>query len=300
MLKKLIIAAMFMFLIVGASSTYAKDGPKGSKYYPVEEVRDITIATVWDRTLNDGEGGWFDLKFDMWLPKSHRRDPKPLLIYIHGHGGQYNFPNGSRAYDFSIALADKGIAVASIDYRSSPSFDGLFTPEIVQENLWDVKAYVRYFRANAKKYNIDPDRFCIWATSRGGRLGTLLATTGDSGDPALEGDVAGNLEYSSALQCAVIYYPIGGVVDEDLGIYLDALDYIDAVDPPVLFAVGGQDHLTPQEIDLELYDKYVEFEVPANLFLWSLGGHGQVGLDIEAYTSQWILNKLLVELAPEK
>jgi len=298
MLKKLITVAMFMFLIAGISSAYAKDGPKGSKYYPVTEVRDVTIATVWDRTLNDGEGGWFDLNFDMWLPKSHNGDPKPLLIYIHGHGGQYNFPNGSRAYDFSIALANKGIAVASIDYRSSPSFLGLFTPAIIQEDLWDVKAYVRYFRANAKKYNIDPDRFCIWSTSRGGRLGALLATTGDSGNPELEGEVGGNLAYSTALQCAVMYYPMEGVVSEDPPLDLDAVNYIDADDPPVLLAVGGMDTLTPQRIDLELYDTYVDFAVPANLFMWSLGVHGQVGLDIEAYTSEWILNKLLVELAP--
>lgn len=288
-----------MLLVVGSSLAYAKNGPKGMKYYPVKEVRDVTIATVWDTTLNDGDGDWFDLKFDMWLPNSHLNDPKPLLIYIHGHGGAYNFPNGSRAYDFAIDLANSGIAVASIDYRSSPSFLGIINPEIVQENLWDVKAYVRYFRANAEKYNIDPDRFCIWSTSRGGRLGSLLATTGDSGDPALEGDVGGNINYSSTLQCAVIYYPIGGLVDEGLGIYLAPVDYIDIDDPPVLLAVGGMDNLTPDEIDLELYDKYVEVGGRANLFMWSLGVHGQVGLDIEAYTSDWILNKLLVELASE-
>ena len=60
------------------------------------------------------------------------------------------------------------------------------------------------------------------------------------------------------------------------------------------------DPLTPDEIDLELYDKYVEMGVRANLFIWSLGVHGQMGLDIEACTSKWILNKLLVESAPEK
>jgi len=188
--------------------------------------------------------------------------------------------------------------VASIDYRSSPSFLGLFTPAIIQEDLWDVKAYVRYFRANAKKYNIDPDRFCIWSTSRGGRLGALLATTGDSGNPELEGEVGGDLAYSTALQCAVMYYPMEGVVSDVPPLDLDAVNYIDADDPPVLLAVGGMDTLTPQEIDLELYDTYVDFAVPANLFMWSLGVHGQVGLDIEAYTSEWILNKLLVELAP--
>lgn len=298
-MKKILLSMVIISMVVFVPSVYAKDGPKGHRYYPVREIRDVTIATVWDRTLNDGEGGWFDLKFDMWLPKSHRHAPKPLLIYIHGHGGGYNFPNGSRAYDFSIALAKNGIAVASIDYRSSPSFLGLFTPEIVQENLWDVKAYVRYFRANAERYNLDPDRFCIWSTSRGGRLGSLLATTGDSGDAMLEGDVGGNQGYSTALQAAVIYYPMGGLVDEGLGIYLAPVDYIDADDPPVLLAVGGMDTLTPDEIDLELYDKYVEVGVRANLFMWSLGVHGQVGLDIEAYTSEWILNKLLVELAPE-
>jgi len=51
---------------------------------------------------------------------------------------------------------------------------------------------------------------------------------------------------------------------------------------------------------LDLYNKYVEVGGDANLFMWSPGVHGRVSLDIEAYTSEWILNKLLIELAPQE
>ena len=275
MCKKLSVIVLLTCLTVGVQLAYAEEVYE--QYSPIWKIKDVYVATVPD--INNTS---YDLRFDLYLPKNHNNDPKPLLLFIHGHGGTYNFPNGSRAYDFSIALANKGVAVATIDYRPGQ----IFSTTTLQQNLWDVKAYLRYFRAHAEDYNIDPTRFCIWSTSRGGRLGALLATTGDSGDPALEGEVGDNLGYSTALQCAVIYYPMEGVAP------FNALDYIDKDDPPALIAVGGHDVVTPAPISLALYNKYVEKDGNANLFMWSPGVHGRVGLDIEAYTSEWILNKL--------
>src|SRR6202158_5011867 len=145
--------------------------PSGATY------RDVLVATVQDA------GKPYALRANVYLPKGAASAPAPLVLFLHGNGGTYNFANGSRSYEFSIALSDRGIAVATIDYRPDDALPG---------EIFDVKAYVRFFRAKAKEYNIDPQRIAVWGTSRGGHLGALLATSGDVKE--LEGDVGGNLD----------------------------------------------------------------------------------------------------------
>ncbi|MCX7788506.1 MAG: alpha/beta hydrolase, partial [Spirochaetes bacterium] len=255
------------------------------------------------------------------LPSQPTPSPAPLVIFIHGHGGAYNFSNGSRSYELSIALKDRGIAVATADYR--PSGDALL-------NTYDVKAYVRFFKAHAKEYNIDPQRIGVWGTSRGGHLAAMVATTGDVKE--LEGDVGGNTEYTSAVHCAVIYYPITDVFMQpqipswflgsndgdstrlkelhatksdpnnplwkfvELGRKVNPIQYVSEQDPPVLIAVSAKDTVTPMTASWALYQKYIEKGLDATFCTWSQGSHGVVGVDIEAGTQDWIAKKLLVDL----
>lgn len=150
----------------------------------------VTIATVQDA------GKPFALRANVHLPAS-RGAPAPLVLFLHGHGGAFDFANGAPSYDHALTLPARGIAVATISYRPRDPLPG---------EIHDVKGYVRWFRANAKRFNIDPQRIGVWGASRGGHLAALLATTG--GVAALEGDVGGNLEQSSRVQCAAIFYPL--------------------------------------------------------------------------------------------
>ena len=163
----------------------------------------------------------FPLRTNIYLPRGAAAAPTPLVLFIHGNGGAYNFSNGSRAYEFSIALAERGLAVATIDYRPDDALPG---------EIHDVKGYVRWFRAKAKDYNIDPDRIGVWGTSRGGHLGALLATSGDVKE--LEGDVGGNLEHSSRIQCAVLYYSVTEVLGNGADLAAQVPDRARAQDAP--------------------------------------------------------------------
>lgn len=185
-LKPVALAVLAWTAFSTACGSLAADRlPSGPNY------KDVTIATVSDA------GKPFALRTNIYLPKSGTAGPAPLVLFIHGNGGAYNFANGSRSYELSIALTERGIAVATIDYRPQDTLPG---------ELHDVKAYVRWFRAKARDYNIDPNRIAVWGTSRGGHLAAMLATTGDVKE--LEGDVGGQLEQSSRIQAAVIYYPL--------------------------------------------------------------------------------------------
>ena len=69
----------------------------------------------------------------------------------------------------------------------------------------DCKGAVRFLRAHAEEYGIDPERIACSGTSAGAHLAILLAVTGDVEE--LEGETGGNLEQSSRVQvCADRYY----------------------------------------------------------------------------------------------
>jgi acetyl esterase/lipase len=132
---------------------------------------------------------------DLWLPPD-ATEATPLVVYVHGgafKGGDKNMV-GSKVQP----LLDAGYAVASVNYRLSPE-------ATFPAGAQDVKAAVRWLRANAATYNLDPDRFAAWGESAGGNLVSLLGTTGDQAtvldDPAL-----GNADVSSAVQAVVHWY----------------------------------------------------------------------------------------------
>lgn len=129
-------------------------------------------------------------KLDVFVPKSDA--PLPLIIWVHGGGWE----GGSKESNPVIPLLGKGFAVASINYRYSKQ-----APFPAQ--IHDCKAAVRFLRANAKKYNLDPDRFGAWGASAGGHLVALLGTTGDVKE--LEGDV-GTKGVSSRVQAVCDWF----------------------------------------------------------------------------------------------
>jgi acetyl esterase/lipase len=99
------------------------------------------------------------------------------------------------------ALVARGYAVASLNYRLGDSFVGAALPAIQ-----DAKAAgVRFLRAHAGKYNLNPNQFAVWGNSAGGYTAAMLGVTGDRAtvfdDPAL-----GNAGVSSAVQACVVWF----------------------------------------------------------------------------------------------
>lgn len=135
---------------------------------------------------------------DLFLPTTDGSRAVPLVVLVHG-GGFYS-GDKQELTDPAKALVDAGFAVASLNYRLTA--EARF-PAAAQ----DVKAAVRWLRANAATYQIDPDRFGAWGQSAGGWLVAMLGVTGDQttvfDDPTL-----GNPEVSSAVQAVAAWYGV--------------------------------------------------------------------------------------------
>jgi acetyl esterase/lipase len=133
------------------------------------------------------------LLLDMASPRTGK-GPFPAILCIHGGG----FRAGDRhGYDGLIKrFVQRGYVAVTVEYRLSPKFQ-------FPAAVYDVKAAVRWLRANAKKFRIDPNRIGVTGGSAGGHLAQFLGVT--MGIKEFEGD-GGNPRQSSRVNCVVNYY----------------------------------------------------------------------------------------------
>jgi len=130
---------------------------------------------------------------DLHLPPD-ATGPVPTVIWIHGGG----WAGGSRTDDAQARrLVCRGYAVASIDYRLSGTAE-------FPAQIHDVKAAIRFLRANAATYGLDASRFATFGSSAGGHLASLAATSGGVAD--LEDLSQGNADMSSTVQAGIAWF----------------------------------------------------------------------------------------------
>ena len=139
-----------------------------------------------------------DLHLDLFRPE--KTGKYPALIHI--FGGGWRSGNKSMQVPMAQQIAAKGYVTASVEYRLSP--EALYPAAV-----FDIKAAIRFLRANAAKYNIDPDKIAITGSSAGGQLAALIGAT--AGVEKFEGN-EGNPGVSSAVQAII---DMDGVLDFD-------------------------------------------------------------------------------------
>ncbi|MGC6175873.1 alpha/beta hydrolase fold domain-containing protein [Lacrimispora sp. 38-1] len=214
---------VFVIVILAAGCTIKKKSSEAVDLTSMSPTyRDVLIDTV----TND-DGTKKDLKMNVFVPPTDTSKKAPVLVYVHGGGwakGDYQgddvvstedatakMPDNSgkdqptdqmssdnaSSYKIFKSILNNGIAFVSVDYR-------LNSEAAFPAQIYDIKGAIRYIRAHADEYGIDPDKIAIVGSSAGAHLATELATTSDI--KTLEGDVGGNLEYSSSVIAAIDFY----------------------------------------------------------------------------------------------
>ena len=235
-------------------------------------------------------GGGKPLLMDVFVPKHRTRTPTPAVLWIHGGGWERGDKNGNSGAQL---LADEGFVTASLFYRLSG--DSPFPADIE-----DCKCAIRFLRANAAKYGIDPDRVGVAGASAGGHLAELVATADQSA--GLEGN-GGWQNVSSKVQAASAYY---GVSDFTVGatqfqhhtglvvlklfrgtekdkpeLYRKAspIFYVSKDDPPLLLVHGEKDDLVPFDQSVRMAEAYRRAALAVEFIAVKNAGHDfeQVG-----------------------
>jgi acetyl esterase/lipase len=248
-------------------------------------------------------------QLDIFLPANYKeREKLPVLVWIHGGSWQ----SGSKD-DMKMILplmplfmggkgnfVTQGYACVSINYRFISQAP--FPAQIV-----DCKTAIRWLRANAKTYNLDPDRIGVWGVSAGGHLSAILGTS----PHVKQFEVGENLNQSSAVQAVcdlfgptdftivfdILENPppeiaeflegrdidglarmaLGGTVTEkrDLISQMSPIVHITKDCPPVLIVHGTDDKLVPVSQSTRFHEALKKAGVDVELVLIEGAGHDQ-------------------------
>jgi acetyl esterase/lipase len=198
------------------------------------------------RDLQYVRGGHERNRLDLYLPEK-ATGPLPVIVWVHGGG----WTSGDKSHCPAIHFATKGFAIASINYRFSQH-------AIFPAQIYDCKAAVRWLRANAEKYGLDPKHIGAWGGSAGGQLVMLLGTT--AGVKELEGP-GGNADQSSSVQAVVDWFGpsdfltlgpkdtrtklLGGdaLQNKQMAVKASPITYVSSKASPFLIMHGDQDHV---------------------------------------------------------
>lgn len=239
-------------------------------------IKDIEYARAGDRKLS----------LDIYKPKAANN---PYLI-VWVHGGAWR--SGSKANP-PLGLLGYGYAVASVDFHLSEQAP---FPSMVH----DIKAAIRYLRANANKYGYRADKIVIWGSSSGGHLAALVGTTNN--DKYMEGTLGDYTGTSSAVQGIIDFYGptnllsiLGLSTPHGISVREPALKLLfgksleeaketarlaspvfqtDPSDPPLLIVHGDQDNQVPVNQSLELMAAYKKNKLPVQIEFIPGAGHG--------------------------
>ncbi len=143
---------------------------------------------------------------DLYYPNGVLSNRCPVIIFVHGGA----FANGTQRENHLVPILtglERGYVIASIQYRRSR--EALFPAQI-----YDVKAAIRFLRAHADEWNLDPERFAVWGPSSGGWLASMVGLT--AGNPAFEDLSQGYAEESCEVSAVVDWCgPCGGFLEMD-------------------------------------------------------------------------------------
>lgn len=269
----------------------------------LEGLRPETFSAVRvHRDLEFVRHGDEALRLDLYLPTERaEHSPRPCVIVI--AGGGFLAQNQKRFGPVAAYLASQGYAAASISYRGTPAHR-------FRDTVQDAKAAVRWVRANAARYGIDPDRLAAMGQSAGGHLAGMLAVTG--GVEEFEG-TDGHPGVSSRVQAAV---SLAGVFDfisrlkdggqqqadektakllkskrETNGNWIGApfsetsaewkaaapITYVGSGDAPLLLVHCRGDGTVPFAQSVQMYDALHPLSPQTRLVLYDRGGHSVVG-----------------------
>lgn len=134
----------------------------------VQSPNSEQIKTEFD--IEFGRTQNIPLLLDIYHPPAAFKPPYASIVWIHGGGWQKGDKRGEKVVESAVFFAKAGFLTVSINYRLS---DVAVFPAALQ----DCKCAVRWLRANAKKYQLDPDRIGAGGRSAGGHLSLMLGTT---------------------------------------------------------------------------------------------------------------------------
>ncbi len=230
----------------------------------VDVKRDVVYARYGAR----------EMRLDLFLPKQGVGS-FPTVVYV--HGGGWSGGNKTAFQRQAAHMATKGFVGACVEYRLSGEAK---YPAAID----DVKAAIRWVRANAASYRIDPRRIGAAGGSAGGHLVALAAVTSSGPEDSVQAvaafnpavDISGFGRKAPAGAANSLYKFFGKTYQEDPALYKSAspLDLVSAKAPPFLFLHGTADTTVPFQQSADMRAALKKVGVRAEILPAEGAAHG--------------------------
>jgi acetyl esterase/lipase len=294
---------LYPFLVAIVAAAYLLVATQASAQKP-EKRPPVPAGFVADYGIRYVPGVEAAQELDIYYPENRADKPQPLLVWI--HGGAWR--GGSKTQVPYLYQLPRGYIVASVEYRFSQN--ALFPAQIQ-----DCQAAIRWLRANAAKFNIDPSRIGVGGASAGGHLVALLGTAGGK---KVFPPVGGNDDQSDRVQAVCdIFGPtnfwnvvkqaeedrnvknifkwnngdpysllIGAKLGEDKAkcAAVSPVHYVGKENPPFLILHGDHDALVPYAQSVEFAERLARAGVEVTLQRLPGAGHGGPAFALPAVT----------------
>lgn len=223
-----------------------------------------------------GQGGGRDLRCDVFTPPDDRRDRAAILLV---HGGGWFQGDRSQLRGYGIQFARYGFVCVASEYRLSGEAKW-------PAQIHDVKAALRYMRANASGLGIDPNKICVSGNSAGAHLSLMVGATPNV--DVFEGK-GGNAGVGTESAAVVAIYPPTllrvGQADDAIATLLGAkasresedaaspITYVHRNFPATLLIHGNADDIVPIEASFSMYRALAEVGAPVELHTYDGAPH---------------------------
>jgi len=292
--RRMIVPLALVALLITLDRAAAGQAPERKPTAPQRQLPSFDAQKVSvERDVQYGRAGDRPLVLDIIRPVQPNAQRLPAIVWIHGGGWQGGNKSGG--------LGRVGPLVATGDYVGVSVGYRLSGEAIWPAQIHDCKAAIRWLRANAGKYGIDPERIGVWGSSAGGHLVSMLGVSG--GVKELEGD-CGTPGVSSRVRCVVDFCGptdflaakriqggrepsavsglLGGPLDEKKAEAKPAspITYVSPDASPILIMHGTDDTTVPFQ-QAELFNAALR-EAGADVTLVPIegGGHGFGGPEV--------------------
>lgn len=267
---------------------------------PAPDIGNLKV----EKDIVFAKAGSMDLKLDVYQPAAGVTSKRTAIIHLFGGG----FFSGNKSAGYIIndikALAPKGYTNVSANYRLSK--EGFWPSQI-----HDVKAAIRWTRANAGKLGIEPNRIVIAGYSAGGMLSLLAA--GTNGKPEFEGDL-GTTGISSDVNASIGVYPLAsaqiagslwpqGQATPEAIAAASPTTYISDKFAPTIFIHGTNDGTIPVASSVDFFTKLHALKVPTTLTLIQGADHAfdnnaPDAVELMATSIDLFLDRLMINPKP--
>lgn len=198
-MKSFVIMSLLAGLLSVNSYAQTQNGAKHDMQTLKVDITDTRIDVISDIIYSQITSGRSNRQLKMTLLIPQTEGPKPAIVYY--PGGGFTTAVHDKYIQMRMALAKAGFVVAAVEYRTVPDK----YPALIN----DAKSAVRYLRAHAKQFNIDPNRIGVIGDSAGGYVSQMMGTT--NGED--EFNVGEYTDYSSDVQAAVTIYGISNLMN---------------------------------------------------------------------------------------